>query len=153
MAAGYPTLTKCFLDAVDTYANPCAQMYRTGSGWQSITAQEMLRRVALLSRALRELGVKGGDRVGLFAPNCPEWHTADFAILGLGAVNVPIYFNESPDRLVYILNDSGARVVFTAGAAQAKKLSECRSRIPALEHVISAAPDTGLNADVLRYET
>jgi long-chain acyl-CoA synthetase len=153
MASEYPALTKFFLDAIDRFANPRAQMYRTPAGWQSISAQEMLRRVAGLSKALAELGIVSGDRVGLFAPNCPEWHTADFAIQGLGAVNVPIYFNESHDRLVYILNDSGARVVFTAGAAQATKISECRSRIPALEHVISAAPDTELNGDTLRYET
>ncbi|HXP70154.1 MAG TPA: long-chain fatty acid--CoA ligase [Candidatus Dormibacteraeota bacterium] len=153
MASEYPALTKFFLDAIDRFANPRAQMYRTPVGWQSISAQEMLRRVAGLSKALAELGIVSGDRVGLFAPNCPEWHTADFAVQGLGAVNVPIYFNESHDRLVYILNDSGARLVFTAGAAQTKKISECRSRIPALEHVISAAPDTELDDDILRYES
>ena len=153
MASEYPALTKFFLDAIDRFANPRAQMYRTPAGWQSISAQEMLRRVAGLSKALAELGIVSGDRVGLFAPNCPEWHTADFAVQGLGAVNVPIYFNESHDRLIYILNDSGARVVFTAGAAQTKKISECRSRIPALEHVISVAPDTELDDDILRYES
>ena len=152
MASEYPALTKFFLDAIDRFANPRAQMYRTPAGWQSISAQEMLRRVAGLSKALAELGIVSGDRVGLFAPNCPEWHTADFAIQGLGAVNVPIYFNESHDRLVYILNDSGARIVFTAGAAQAKKISECRSRIPTLEHVISAAPGSDVDGDLLRYE-
>ncbi len=152
MASEYPALTKFFLDAIDRFANPRAQMYRTPAGWQSISAQEMLRRVAGLSKALAELGIVSGDRVGLFAPNCPEWHTADFAIQGLGAVNVPIYFNESHDRLVYILNDSGARVVFTAGAAQAKKISECRTRIPTLEHVISAAPGSDVDGDLLRYE-
>jgi long-chain acyl-CoA synthetase len=152
MASEYPALTKFFLDAIDRFANPRAQMYRTPAGWQSISAQEMLRRVAGLSKALAELGIASGDRVGLFAPNCPEWHTADFAIQGLGAVNVPIYFNESHDRLIYILNDSGARVVFTAAAAQAKKISECRSRIPALEHVISAASGAEVDDDILRYE-
>jgi long-chain acyl-CoA synthetase len=152
MASEYPALTKFFLDAIDRFANPRAQMYRTPVGWQSISAKEMLRRVAGLSKALAELGIVSGDRVGLFAPNCPEWHAADFAIQGLGAVNVPIYFNESHDRLVYILNDSGARIVFTAGAAQARKISECRSRIPTLEHVISAAPGSDLYGDLLRYE-
>jgi long-chain acyl-CoA synthetase len=152
MASEYPALTKFFLDAIDRFANPRAQMYRTPAGWQSISAQEMLRRVAGLSKALAELGIVSGDRVGLFAPNCPEWHTADFAIQGLGAVNVPIYFNESNDRLVYILNDSGARIVFTAGAAQAKKISECRSRMPTLEHVISSAPGSGVDGELLRYE-
>jgi long-chain acyl-CoA synthetase len=153
MASQYPTLTKCFLDAVDTCANPRAQIYRTTNGWQPISAREMLRRVAALSKALRELGVKPGDRVGLFAANCPEWHTADLAILGLGAVNVPVYFNESADRLAYILNDSGARVVITAGASQAQKLARVRDEVESVEHVIAAAHPPELTGEVLRYES
>ena len=111
-----------------------------------------LRRVAGLSKALRELGVKPGDRVGLFAPNCPEWHIADFAIQGLGAVNVPVYFNESPDRLIYILNDSGAQIVITVGDSQARKLAESRAKLTDVRHVISAAPLDDLHGDVLLYE-
>jgi long-chain acyl-CoA synthetase len=149
----YPPLTKSFLEAVDRFANPRAQMYRTAEGWRPIAAHEMLRRVAGLSKALGELGIKSGDCVAIFAPNCPEWHIADFAIQGVGAVSVPIYFNESLDRLIYIMNDSGARIVFTSGEAQTKKIAECRDRITALEHVIAVAPLFDLSGEILRYET
>ena len=149
----YPPLTESFLDAVDRFASPRAQIYRTADGWKSIAAQEMLRRVAGLSKALGELGIKSGDRVAIFAPNCPEWHIADFAIQGVGAASVPIYFNESPDRLVYILNDSGARIVFTSGEAQARKISEVRDKTTAIEHVIAVAPPPDLSGEILRYET
>ncbi len=152
MTSEYPSIAKCFLDAVDTYANPRAQMFRTNAGWESISATEMLRRVAGVSRALAELGIRTGDRVGLFAPNCPEWAIADFAIQGLGAVSVPVYFHESPDRLTYILNDSGARVVITSGQEQARKIAECRAELPVLEHVISVAPPADLHGEILRYE-
>ncbi len=152
MATEYPALTKCFLDAIDKFASPRAQMYRTAKGWEAISSAELLRRVAGLSKALRELGVKPGDRVGLFAPNCPEWHVADFAIQGLGAVNVPVYFNESPDRLNYILNDSGAQIVITVGDSQARKLAESRAKLTEVQQVISAAPLDDLHGDVLLYE-
>jgi long-chain acyl-CoA synthetase len=152
MAAEYPALTKCFLDAVDCYANPRAQMYRTAAGWESISAKEMLRRVAGLAKALAELGILPGDRVGLFAPNCPEWHVADFAIQGVGAVTVPVYFKESADHLVYILNDSSARIAFTWGEAQAHQIAEYRERLPWLEHVISAAAPADLPSGILRYD-
>ena len=148
----YPSLNKLFLDAVDNHANPKAQMYRTEEGWQSISAQEMLRRVAGLSKALAELGIRAGDRVGLFAPNCPEWHIADFAITGLGAVSVPIYFNESPDRFVYIMNDSGARIIITAGEPEARKTVEARERMPKIEHLICVAPPADLSGEILKYE-
>src|SRR5271157_2851272 len=100
----YGTLPSRLLNAVDSLSNPRAQMFRAANGWQSISSEELLRRVAGLSTAFVELGVKPGDRVGLFAANRPEWHITDFAITGAGGVTVPVYFNESPDRMMYILN-------------------------------------------------
>src|SRR5271169_5502096 len=115
---GYCSLPFGLLRAVDEVPSPRAQMVRRADKWEAISSQEFLRRIAGLANSLIELGVKSGDRVGLFAPNCPEWHTADFAINGSGAVTVPVYFNESPDRMTYILNHCGAQVVFIAGAPQ-----------------------------------
>src|SRR5277367_1718061 len=135
----YPSLNDLLLDAIDHRLNPKAQMYRTADGWKSISSQEMLRRVAGLSKALAELGLQAGDRVGLFAPNCPEWHIADFAVQGVGGVVVPIYFNESADRLAYILNDSGAKIVIASGESQARKIEECHTRLPVLQHIICVA--------------
>src|SRR3979490_990307 len=113
----YGTLPSRFLNAIDSHPNPRAQMLRPpDSTWESISSAEFLRRIAGLSMALVELGVKPGDRVGLFAANRPEWHTADFAISGSGGVTVPIYFHESPDRMTYILKHSGARLIIVAGA-------------------------------------
>jgi len=111
----YGTLPSRLLNAVDSLSNPRAQMFRAPEGWQSISSEEFLRRVASLSTAFVELGVKPGDRVGLFATNRPEWHTADFAITGAGGVTVPVYFNESPDRmaasagLIALLGDESVR--------------------------------------------
>ncbi len=149
----YPTLTQRLLQAVDHFRNPRAQIYKVGDRWEAVPADEMLRRIAALSRALTELGVRAGDRVGLFAPNRPEWHIADFAILGLGAVNVPLYFNEASERIVYILNHSGARVVVTAGTEQARRLLGCREQLKTVEHVIVAGVPPELDQEVLRYET
>jgi long-chain acyl-CoA synthetase len=148
-----PSVPQCFLDAIDRRGEQCAQMYRSTTGWQSISAKEMLRRVAGLARALGELGIHAGDRLGLFAPNSPEWHVADLAIQGWGAVTVPVYFRESSERLTYILNDSGARIVFTAGEEQARRVQEIRQAVPGLQHVICAGPPADLHGDVLRYES
>src|SRR5712692_7795460 len=148
----YPSLTGRLLAAFDRYHCPRAQMHKVDARWEAIPADEMLRRIAGLSRALAELGVRAGDRVGVFAPNRPEWHVADFAILGLGAVNVPVYFHEAPDRIVYILNHSGAKVVVTAGAEQARRLLACRERLRGVEQVIVAGAPPELDGDILRYE-
>jgi len=149
----YGTLPSRLLNAIDSVPNPRAQMVRFNGQWQSISSQEFLRRVAGLSTALVELGVKPGDRVGLFAANRPEWHTADFAITGAGGVTVPVYFNESPDRMTYILKHCGAKVVFVAGAPQLQKLLTCRLNLPELEQIVVADAAFDLPSDALRYET
>ena len=127
-------------------------MRRAGQ-WEPISSQEFLRRVAGLANCFVELGVKTGDRVGLFAPNCPEWHTADFAISGSGGVTVPIYFNESLDRMTYILNHCGAQVVFIAGTSQLAKFLQVREQLPQVQQVIVAEAGDALPAEFLRYET
>src|ERR1700692_2587872 len=134
----YGTLPSRLLNAVDSLSNPRAQMFRTSEGWQPISSEEFLRRVAGLSPAFVELGVKPGDRVGLFAANRPEWHTADFAITGAGGTTVPVYFNESPDRMTHILRHAGAKVVVVCGAPQLEKLLACRPNLPELEQIIVA---------------
>jgi long-chain acyl-CoA synthetase len=148
----YPTLTKRFLDAMDSCPTPRAQLYRVApENWQAYSSAEMLRRVAGLAQALANLGVRADDRVGIFMPNSPEWHVSDFAVMGLGAVGVPIYYNESPERLTYIWNDSGAKVAIVSGAEQARKLAACRANLPALEKIIVVNPPEELRGDFLDY--
>jgi long-chain acyl-CoA synthetase len=149
----YGTLPSRLLNAIDSLPNPRAQMFRDTDGWKLISSEELLRRVAGLSIAFVELGVKPGDRVGLFAANRPEWHTADFAITGAGGVTVPIYFNESPQRITYILKHCGAKFVFAAGAPQMHKLQAIRAQLPDLQQVVLADVGPDLPADCLRYET
>jgi long-chain acyl-CoA synthetase len=148
----YATLTEKLLRATDRLPSDRAMRLKVNGSWEPMSSAEFLRRVAGLSRALAQLGVKPGDRVGLFSPNRPEWHIADFAVLGLGAADVPIYFNEAPDRIIYILNHSGAEVVFVAGEMQARRLLECRDRLVSVKRVICAAAPADLAGEILRYE-
>ncbi len=147
------TIPSKFLHAVDTWPSPRAQMFRASSGWQKISSTEMLRRIAGLSAAFVELGVKPGDRVGLFSSNRPEWHTADLAIYGAGGVTVPVYFNESPDRMTYILNHAEAKVVFVAGVGPLEKLLALRNELKHLEHIVVADGGDKTPPECLRYET
>jgi long-chain acyl-CoA synthetase len=149
----YGTLPSRFLNAIDKLPTPRAQMARRDGRWDAISSQEFLRRVAGLSTAFIELGVKPGDRVGLFSANRPEWHTADFAITGAGGITVPVYFNESPDRMTYILKHCGARVVFVAGHVQLQKLLAVRADLPELEQIIVADAGPDIPVECLRYET
>jgi long-chain acyl-CoA synthetase len=149
----YASLPSRFLHAVDELPSPRAQLARGAERWEATSSAEMLRRVAGLADSFVELGIKPGDRVGLFAPNCPEWHIADFAISGSGGITVPVYFNESPDRMAYILNHSGAQLFFIAGLAQLQKFLHLRGQLDHIQHVVVARAGEALPSEFLRYET
>jgi long-chain acyl-CoA synthetase len=138
MAAEYPTLPGRLLKAIDRYASARAQMHRQNGQWVSTSSQEMLRCIAGLYESLTKIGVAQGDRVAIFAPNCPEWHVADFAALGLGGVVVPIYFRESAERMAYILDHSEAKIIFISGEEQAKHWSEIAQSCRSVQKVIYA---------------
>src|SRR5436305_14089649 len=74
---------------------------RVASRWVTISSSELYRSVVGVSRALESLGVRQGDRVAILSENRSEWTISDFAILGLGAVTVPIYSTQTAGQTAF----------------------------------------------------
>lgn len=78
---------------------------------KELTYQEFGDQVNRFAAALRDMGIKKGDRVGLMGPNCPQWEAAFFALLKLGAIVVqtnPMYVER---EIAYQMKDSGATAI------------------------------------------
>jgi fatty-acyl-CoA synthase len=71
-------------------------------------------RAARLAGALREAGVRAGDRVAFLSMNCHRLLEAYFGVLDAGAVLLPLNYRLAAQELAYVLNDSGATVLFLA---------------------------------------
>jgi len=69
-------------------------------------------RAGRLAGALRECGVKAGDRVAFLSPNCHRLLEAYYGVLEAGAVLLPLNIRLAPHEVAYILNDAGATVLF-----------------------------------------
>src|SRR5277367_3892847 len=99
-----------------------AMLYRDAGKWLPISTSDFRRNVAGTVRALQRWGIQKGDRVAILSENRPEWSTADFAILLLGAVTVPVYATLTPDQSAYTLRDSGASIIFVSTEDQMRKV-------------------------------
>ena len=99
-----------------------AMLYREAGKWLPISSSDFRRNVAATARALQEWGIQKGDRVAILSENRPEWSIADFAILLLGAVTVPVYATLTPEQTAYTLRDSGATVIFVSTEHQLRKV-------------------------------
>ncbi|MDI9570743.1 MAG: long-chain fatty acid--CoA ligase [Pseudomonadota bacterium] len=103
------------------YGDRAALRYRAGGVWRDISWREVENRVRGVAKGLLELGVPEGGRVGIFAQNCPEWTIADFAILGIRGVSVPIYATNTAKQADYIIREAEIAVLFVGGAEQYEK--------------------------------
>jgi len=132
------TLTQLFFDCVKKHGHKSAAMRHKKDGtWHDIPHAQMLTLVRQYGLALKRLGVRRGDRVGILAENRPEWAITDFACLCIGASDVPMYPTLPANQLRYVLNDSGAVAVAVSSKAQLAKILEIRAELPALKHIIA----------------
>jgi long-chain acyl-CoA synthetase len=99
-----------------------AMLYRDGGKWRPVSSADFRRNVAGTVGALQQWDIHKGDRVAILSENRPEWSTADFAILMLGAITVPIYATLTPEQTAYTLSDSGASVIFVSTEHQLRKV-------------------------------
>src|SRR5262245_54670731 len=98
----------------------------------SITWAQIHERIGAVAAALRERGVRAGDRVAIIMTNRPEFLETMFAANALGAIVVPVNFRLTPDEVAYILTDSGASLLAAeeaTGATAAAARAACRHQI------------------------
>jgi long-chain acyl-CoA synthetase len=112
--------------------------------WVDTTWGSFTDEVRKVGAGLLALGVKPGDRVAIFAGTTAQWVVADLAISAARGITVPIYPSNTAEEAKYILNNSGATVLFVdndvAEGKQAGRLSRIRQRLsdcPSVQKVVA----------------
>ena len=142
LAPGEPTtLPEIFERAARVHRKPDTLNYRRAGAWASISADEFITRARSLALGLHSLGVRRGDRVALLSESRPEWTIADAGCQLAGIIDVPIYPTQAPAQAAYILNDSGARVLFVSHRAAFERVADALGECPALEYVVFFDPE------------
>jgi acetyl-CoA synthetase len=79
-----------------------------------LTYGELEREVCRAASGLRALGLRKGDRVGIFMPMAPETVIATLAVNKFGAIYIPIFSGYGAEAVAQRLQDAEARFLFTA---------------------------------------
>src|SRR3954465_8176883 len=105
-----------------------------------LTYAELDARVDALARGLLGAGLRKGDRVGIWAPNCAEWVLTQFATAKAGVILVNVNPAYRTSELEYALRQSGCRMLICApefkGSDYVAMVAEVRGGLPALERVV-----------------
>ncbi|HYM00559.1 MAG TPA: AMP-binding protein, partial [Blastocatellia bacterium] len=126
------TLIDLLEGAVARRADEQVLRFRKGENWAGITGRELQQRVKSLAAGLHSLGIKKGDAVALLAEGGPLWTITDFAILSLGAINIPFYPTQAIHQVEYILEESKPALLFLSGEKLARRVGPVLDRFPDL---------------------
>ncbi len=126
-------------------ANHRAIIWESEDGEQQVWTYGRLNEMtAKVASALTSLGVKAGDAVGIYMPMVPEVVAILFGCLKIGAIAVPVFSGFGGQALQTRMEDSEAKVLFTADAGKRRgkmlpvkpDADEAADGLPDLKHVI-----------------
>ena len=123
------------LDRMGDRGDETVVMELAGGEWKNISAKSLYGRVRALAETMQGWGIGRGDRVALISENRWEWAVTDFAVLALGAVDVPLYQTLTPEQIAFMLKNSGAKAIFVSTRDQYDKIVAA-GEIPTLERVV-----------------
>ncbi|HET9177089.1 MAG TPA: long-chain fatty acid--CoA ligase [Terriglobia bacterium] len=148
----FRTINELFLQAMEKHHKPDAFLTKTEGCYRGTSSRDVQLKVAALAVVFDEMGVGAGDRVALLSENRLEWALTDYAVLGLGAVTVPLYSTLLKDDVEFILRDSGSKCIVVSTREQLKKVLAVRAAVPELKFVVAMDCGPGESAGVLCWK-
>jgi long-chain acyl-CoA synthetase len=130
------TLVDVFTGIARNHKRPDTLNYKSGGRWVSVSSDELLARAKRIAAGLHAIGVHRGDRVALLSESRVEWTLTDAGSIFAGTIDVPIYATLTPPQVRYILNDSGACVLFLPNRDKFIELKDVLSECPHVKHII-----------------
>lgn len=136
------TLVELFFEGIDRHRSRTAFRWMpTETTLADIAYEHVLPVIKQVTAALEGRGLVRGDRVAILSENRPEWAMADYGCLCAGVLDVPIYPTLTPAQVAYLLEDSGARLVFVSTGEQMEKARAAAADIGReIEFVVFDAP-------------
>ncbi|MEX1201524.1 MAG: AMP-dependent synthetase/ligase [Methylophaga sp.] len=116
--------------------------------WQSLNWQQAAFQIARWQQALSAENLQVGDRVALNLRNSKEWVFFDLAAMSLGLVVVPLYPDDRPDNMAFILEDADVKLALLQSGRQWQLLKSALSEHSALKKVVLFNPDQNDQGDI-----
>ncbi|HUJ29488.1 MAG TPA: AMP-dependent synthetase/ligase [Myxococcales bacterium] len=113
-----------------------AARFKAKGSWQDITWSALTQQSEEVAWGLLAVGVKKGDMVSILAGTRIEWTVCDLGIAFAAAISVPIYQSNTPEECQFILENSGAVMVFAEDHKQLAKIEKEKARLPKIHHVV-----------------
>lgn len=120
--------------------------------WQTLSWQQAADEIHRWQQAFQKEGLRKGDRVALNLRNSIEWIFFDLAALSLGLVVVPLYPDDRPDNVAYILQDADVRLALISSSRQWSAIKTVLSEDHNLQRVIIVNEEAAAQSEVISLD-
>ena len=120
---------------LEKYPNNGMFVSKINGTWTPISTKDFIDLTNKVSKALIDLSVQAGDKIGIISTNRLEWNIIDIACLQIGAIVVPLYPTISENDYKYIFKDSGIKICFVGSIDLYNKISNIKNELPELKNI------------------
>jgi long-chain acyl-CoA synthetase len=131
-----PNLYECLTEEYVRVSNHSLFRHKVAGKFVDVSYQELKEFTESFAMGLTSLGLKRKDKIAIISENRPEWAYSDMAILGLGAVDVPIYPSLTASSIEFILNNSESVGVIVSNKFQLNKVLKVRNNFKFVKFII-----------------
>jgi long-chain acyl-CoA synthetase len=131
-----PRLYQHLTEEYSKETNNYVLKHKVGGKYVGITYDQLKEETDLFAFGLASLNIKREDKIAIISENRPEWVYSDFAILNLGAIDVPLYPSLTAESIEFILNNSESRGIIVSTKFQLNKILKIRNKCRSLKFII-----------------
>jgi long-chain acyl-CoA synthetase len=134
------SLSELFLQRVRKSPQQLAYQHfeKNNKRWKKFTWLEMFTLMCSWREAFAKEDLQAGDRVAIMLPNSLNWVLYEQAALSLGLIVVPLYSNDRPENIAYILEDTKAKLLICPGSAYFEQLISKLTEVRSLAKIITS---------------
>ncbi len=152
MAETFRSVPQMFLSRVAKTPDREAYLYPDGNGWTALTWRQVGEKVKAIACGLRSLGLADEERASILSSTRLDWILADLGILAAGGATTTIYPSSTTPDCLFILKDSGTRVLFAENREQADRIAARRSDVPEMKAIVVFEGEGTADGSVLTME-
>ena len=131
-----PRLYQHLTEEYSKETNNFVLKHKVAGKYVGITYDQFKEETDSFAFGLASLGTKRDDKIAIIAENRPEWVYSDMAILGLGAIDVPLYPSLTAESIEFILNNSESKGIIVSTKFQFNKVMKVRDKCKTLKFII-----------------
>ena len=145
------TVVQRYLTACREHPNLPVQIYREKKAVLTVTYEESLKTTAAVAAGLNALGIGRGEKVTVYSDNRPEWLIFNFALSGIGGVDVPRGTDTPFEELRFIAGHSESSwIAFETKTLAEKFFADC-SDVPVKGIFIFSGSEKAENVSLPQY--